>query len=251
MQIGKAFSFSFQDKSWVSKFLLAAVISLVPILSFAWVGYVVELVKNVIDRKAEPLPEWGDFGKKFMDGLILTVVYFVYSLPALLVVCLMSGLIFIPATMQSGGNFSENSLNAIATGSGVVYFCLICLVALYALVLAVLLPGILANFAQKRTFGSCFELGEVYRTVARHGSSYFMVVLMILVVGFAVGLVVGVVTGVVGWIPCVGWIISIVLYMLSVAYTGAVTGHLVGQYGAEVFNPPSEMMSDMSAPMAQ
>jgi hypothetical protein len=248
MQIGKAFSFSFQDKSWVSKFLLAALISIVPILNFAWVGYIVELVKNVIDRKEEPLPEWGDFGKKFMDGLIVTVAYFVYSLPALLVVCLMSGLIFIPAVVQSGGNASEDSINAswqVPASS----LCLICLVAIYALVLTVLLPGILANFAQKRTFGSCFELGEVYRTVSAHGSSYFMVVLMVLVVGFVVGLVVGLVTGLVGWIPCVGWIFSIVLYMLSVAYSGAVTGHLVGQYGAEVFNPPSEMMSDINATM--
>jgi hypothetical protein len=244
MQIGKAFSFSFQDKSWVSKFLIAALISIVPILNFAWAGYIVELVRNVIDRKPEPLPEWGDFGRKFMDGLILTVAYFIYSLPALLVACVMSTIFVIPAIMDSGGNASQEAINRALAGSSFVTFCLICLVSLYALVLTVLLPGILANFAQKRTFGSCFELGEVYRTVTRHGSSYFMAVLMIVLVGVGISLVLGVVTGLVGWIPCVGWLVSLVLYMLSVAYVGAVTGHLVGQYGAEAYNPPTAMMPD-------
>jgi hypothetical protein len=184
-----------------------------------------------------------------MDGLILTVAYFVYSLPALLVVCLMSALFIVPAIVQGGGNTSEDVVNRVVAGSSVVSFCLICLVALYALVLTVLLPGILANFAQKRTFGSCFELGEVYRTVTSHGNSYFMAVLMIIVVGVGIGLVLGVVTGLVGWIPCVGWLISLVLSMLGAAYIGAVTGHLVGQYGAEAYNPPSDMMPDMNAPM--
>jgi len=250
MQIGKAFSFSFQDKSWISKFLLAAVISIVPILSFAWVGYIVELVKNVIDRKEEPLPEWGDFGKKFVDGFMLTVAYFVYSLPALIVVCLMSGLFLIPAIAQGGGNVSQDTVNQLFAGSSFVAFCLICLVALYALVLTILLPAILANFAQKRTFLSCFQLGEAYRMAMAHGSSYFMVVLMIIVVGFGVGLVIGLVTGVVGLIPCIGWIASLVLYMLSFAYIGAVTGHLVGQFGAEAYNPPSDMMPDSEMPLA-
>jgi hypothetical protein len=251
MQIGKAFSFPFQDKSWISKFLLAAVISIVPILSFAWVGYIVELVKNVIDHKEEPLPEWGDFGKKFVDGFIVTVAYFVYSLPALLVVCLMSGLFFIPAVVQSSGNASQDTVSSLFAGSSFVAFCLICLVAIYALVLTVLLPAILANFAQKRTFQSCFQLGDVYRMAMAHGSTYFMVVLMIIVVGFGVGLVVGLVTGVIGLIPCIGWIASLILSMLSVAYIGAVTGHLVGQYGAETYNPPSDMISDSDMTMAR
>jgi hypothetical protein len=251
MQIGKAFSFSFQDKSWISKFLLAAVISIVPILSFAWVGYIVELVKNVIDRKEEPLPEWGDFGKKFVDGFIVTVAFFVYSLPALLVVCLMSALYLIPVIATSGGGASQETLNRILAGSSFVSFCLICLVAIYALVLTILLPAILANFAQKRTFQSCFQLGDVYRMAMAHGSTYFMVVLMIIVVGFGVGLVVGLVTGVVGWIPCVGWIISLALSMLSAAYIGAVTGHLVGQYGAEAYNMPSDLTPDSDMTMAR
>jgi hypothetical protein len=247
MQIGKAFSFPFQDKSWVSKFLLAALISIVPVLNFAWTGYIVELVKNVIERRPEPLPDWGNFGQKFMDGLILTVAYFIYGLPALLVMCVMSGIYLVPAI--ASGTASQDTVNTMLAASGFVTFCLVCLVGIYALVLTVLLPGILANYAQKRTFKACFELGEVYRTVASHGSSYFMVVLMIIVVGLAVGLVVGFVTGLVGWIPCVGWIISLLLTMLSVAYIGAVTGHLVGQYGAEAYGAQSQITPGSDATM--
>jgi hypothetical protein len=69
-----------------------------------------------------------------------------------------------------------------------------------------------------------------------------MVVLMTIVVGFVVSFVVGLVTAVVGWIPCVGWIITLLLTMLSVAYIGAVTGHLVGQYGAEAYGAQPEII---------
>jgi hypothetical protein len=245
MQIGKAFSFPFEDKAWLTKFLVAAVVSIVPIVNFAWTGYIVELVKNVIDRKEMALPEWGDFGKKFIDGLIVTVAYFVYSLPALLVVCVMTGVFLVPA-IASGGNASQDLQRALGGAAGIVALCLSCLLAIYALVLTILLPGILANFAQKRTFGSCFELGQVYRTVTRHGSAYFMVVLMLIVIGFVIGLVLGAVNGVLSFIPCLGTIVSLIITMVILAYVGAVSGHLVGQYGAEAYGPASALPeSDM------
>jgi hypothetical protein len=103
-----------------------------------------------------------------MDGLILTVAYFIYALPAVLVVCVMSALFFTP--LIAAGDASQETLDRILAGSSFVSFCLICLVSLYALVLTVLLPGILANFAQKRTFGSCFELAAS-TALTRHGST--------------------------------------------------------------------------------
>ena len=250
MQIGKAFSFAFEDKSWLTKLLLGSVVSIVPILNFAWTGYIVQIVKNVIDGRPEPLPEWGDdFGKRFVDGLILTVAQFIYSLPLVLVICVTSGFMFIPAIISGGGQVSDDTINTLLAGSSLLWFCLICLLSIYALVLAVLLPGILANFAQKRTFASCFELGQVYRTVSVHGSSYFMVVLMLIVIALAAGLVIGGVGGVLGLIPCVGWIISLVITMVGFAYFGAVSGHLVGQYGVEAYNPPGDVLAESDTTM--
>jgi hypothetical protein len=255
MQIGKAFSFPFEDKSWLSKLLLAGVISVVPILNFAWTGYVVELVKNVIDHRITPLPEWSDFGKKFVDGLLVTVAYFVYSLPALLVGCLMSGVVFVPAIISGSANASENLQKGLGGAASVAVICLSCLLALYALVLVVLLPGILANFAQKRTFASCFELSQIYRTVTAHSGTYFMVVLVVIAASVGIALAVGLVSTVFSAIPILGWclgpVVSFILFLLTVVYTGVVSGHLVGQYGAEAYNAASGALPESEMTMIQ
>ena len=71
MDAEKSFTFPFEDTEWVSKLGLGALISMVPILNFAWSGYLVDIIRNVMNNDAEPLPTWDDLGKKFNDGLIL------------------------------------------------------------------------------------------------------------------------------------------------------------------------------------
>ena len=46
MDAEKSFTFPFEDKEWISKLGLGAVISLVPILNFAWSGYLVGIIRN-------------------------------------------------------------------------------------------------------------------------------------------------------------------------------------------------------------
>jgi len=83
MDIGKSFSYPFEDKQWVSKMGLGAVISLVPILNFAMTGYMIQIVRNLMDCALEPLPNWDDLGKKFMDGVMLVLAGLVYGLSLL------------------------------------------------------------------------------------------------------------------------------------------------------------------------
>ncbi|MCK4900594.1 MAG: hypothetical protein KAS38_17565, partial [Anaerolineales bacterium] len=64
MDIGKSFTFSFEDKDWITKYLLGALISAIPILNFAWMGYMIELIVNVADDVPSPLPDWSDLGDK-------------------------------------------------------------------------------------------------------------------------------------------------------------------------------------------
>ncbi len=57
MKIGEAFSFQFEDIQWPTKLGIGALISLVPILNFAVVGYEVGIVRNVAAGVQEPLPQ--------------------------------------------------------------------------------------------------------------------------------------------------------------------------------------------------
>jgi hypothetical protein len=62
MNIGKAFNFIFEDDKWLSKSVIGAIVAAVPIVNFAWGGYLIELLNNVMNDEQEPLPAWSDFG---------------------------------------------------------------------------------------------------------------------------------------------------------------------------------------------
>ncbi|MGB7095956.1 MAG: hypothetical protein WBD62_15035, partial [Anaerolineales bacterium] len=62
MDIGKSFSYPFEDDEWLTKLFLGAIVSAVPILNFAWTGYTVDIMRNVIDGVSMPMPAWSDFG---------------------------------------------------------------------------------------------------------------------------------------------------------------------------------------------
>ena len=51
MDIGLSFSYMFEDKDWIKKILIGGLISLIPIVNFAALGYVVQLVRNTRDGR--------------------------------------------------------------------------------------------------------------------------------------------------------------------------------------------------------
>lgn len=234
MDIGKSFSFPFEDRQWVTKLGLGAVITMVPILNFAWSGYMVELIRNVMNGAREPLPNWDDIGKKFMDGLILTLAGFVYALPMLIVICLPLSIMVVPAIMSSNGDMQEIA-NAIAGASSVLFLCLLCVFIIYALALSVVYPAILIVFAREGTFASCFKFREVFDIIGKNMSPFLTAWGISIVASLVVSLVVGVAQGILSFIPCVGWAVAFVLTIGSVVYTSAVYSHLFGQFGQMAF----------------
>jgi hypothetical protein len=230
VDIGKSFSFPFEDNQWVSKLGLGAVIAMVPFLNFAWTGYMVDIIRNVMNGVAQPLPNWDDVGKKFMDGLILTVAGLVYALPMLLVICLPMGFMVVPAIM-SGNRDLESLSNAIASAGSVLFLCLLCVFMLYALVLSVVYPAILIVFAREGTLASCFKFREVFDLIGKNMTPFLTAWGVSVAASFGISLVVGIVQGVLNFIPCLGQIAAFVLSIGIIVYTSAVYAHLFGQFG--------------------
>ena len=230
MDIGKSFSFPFEDKGWISKLGLGAVITLVPILNFAWTGYVVQLIRNVMDGQQEPLPAWDDFSKKFTEGLVLGLAGLVYSLPMMIVFCLPLSIMVIPAIMSGNGDM-QDIRNAIAGAGSALFLCLICAFSIYALVLSAVYPAILIVFSREGTFVSCFKFREVFDLIGKNTSTFFTAWIVGIAAGFGVGLVAGFAQFILNLIPCLGQIASLVLTFGIVAYTSVVYTHLFGQFG--------------------
>ena len=234
MDIGKSFSFQFEDNQWVSKLGLGAVITMVPILNFAWSGYMVELLRNVMNGTAQPLPNWDDIGKRFMDGLILTVAGLVYALPMLIVICLPMGFMVVPAIM-SGNRDLESLANALASAGSILFLCLLCVFMVYALVLSVIYPAILIVFAREGTLASCFKFREVFDIISKNMSPFLTAWGVSIAAGFGISLVVGVAQAILNFIPCIGQLAALVLSIGIIVYTSTVYAHLFGQFGRAVF----------------
>ncbi len=234
MDIEKAFAYPFEDKEWTTKLGLGAAISLVPILNFAWSGYMVGIIRNVMDNVAEPLPTWDDFSKRFIDGLIIVAASLIYALPIIIFVCLPLSVMAFSGIL-SGNSNTEDLGRTVAGAGGIMFTCFLCMFAIYGLALSFIHPVILVMFAREGTFASCFKLREAFDLISRNAAPFFMAWGLSVVVGLAVGIVAGFINMVVGWIPCFGWIIGMALGAGSVIYSTIVYSHLFGQFGREAF----------------
>jgi hypothetical protein len=237
MDIGKSFSFPFEDEKWLSKLVIGAIVSAIPIVNFIFAGYIVDTLKNVMAGLARPLPEWVEWGDKFMKGLVLFLASLVYSIP---IICV-SILAFAPLMAISNNQNNpqmQDTLGWLTSGLGLAALCFI---TLYGLALSFFLPAMMINFARKNTFSSCFEIGEIVRIFSSDMGKYLTAWLIFLVASIVVSTVVGLIGGVLAFIPCLGWILAWVLGGVAAVYPGLVGAHLFGQAaegGAMVVTSP-------------
>jgi hypothetical protein len=245
MNIEKSFRFPFEDKQWLSKLGLGALITLVPILNFAWSGYLVDIIRNVMNNATDPLPSWDDLGKKLSEGLILFAAGLVYALPILILMGLPLSMLAFSGLLS--GNRNMEDIARVITGAGSVLFSgLLCVFVLYGLALSVIYPAILVLFSREGTFASCFKLREAFDLISRNAGPFFTAWGLSLVGGLVVSLAIGIVNFTVGLIPCIGWIVSLALSLGSGVYIAAVYAHLFGQFGAIVFEHPQLTSVDQS-----
>src|SRR5512140_1749174 len=135
MEIGRSFSYQFEDPEWVTKFGLGALISLVPIASLALVGYTVGIMRNMADGVTEPLPHWDDFGTKFRDGVVLAVAGLIYSAPIWLALLIAAALL-AGSGLLANGNGMQQIGRALAGAPGVMLVMIFIPLVLYGLTLS-------------------------------------------------------------------------------------------------------------------
>ena len=231
MDVGKSVGYVFEDQKWTNKLLIGMLVSIVPIVNFALLGWVIDIMRNVSQRQATPLPEWSDFGEKFVKGAILFVVSLIYSIPLLLLTC---PAFFLPFTRGDFTREGQQALTGLLAGTSLFLGCVL---FIYALLISFLLPAIFLNFARKGTFAACFEFREIWRIMSKNLSDYIVAWLIIIVVGIAASFIIGIVGTILAFIPCCGWILAWILFGVTTVWILAVFGHLFGQIGEE---PPGQ-----------
>ena len=119
MDVNRAIRYVFEDKQWISKVLIAVVLSLFSWLiipAFIVAGYMVKLVRQVMHGQDTPLPEWTDWGDLLRDGFFVVVAEFLWMLPFIVLILVIGLATGGLGSMSDGGD----ALAAATTGAGLL-----------------------------------------------------------------------------------------------------------------------------------
>ncbi len=120
MQLGRAFTYIFDDRDWIGKLAIVMILSfssivLLPVVLIGLLplcillGYMVEIVENVRQDRKVLLPAWDNYQYKLSRGGNVLLALIVYHLPLTVCGCCV---IFFPGLF---GDFASRGLVAVMT----------------------------------------------------------------------------------------------------------------------------------------
>ena len=172
--LGRAFTFMFEDKAWPGKIILGGIFVLLALVLIGipfLLGYLLELARRSYENKEIPLPEWDNMGDKFTQGLIFLIILIIYSIPGLF-------LSILPCLGP-------------------------CLSAAYALLVAFVLPFLMVRYAQNRNFNEAFKFEPMIEFVKTNIGD--IVIVILIAIGMQIIASFGVILLVIGWLFTAFW----------------------------------------------
>ena len=215
IDLGRAFKAPFADADWVKKTLMGWLWMLLGVTSPAVYGAQLEYIKSVSEGR-EDLPDWSDFGSKWVKGFMLLIAGFIYFLP----VIVLSFIFMIPVILAAASG--SDGMGGLAAG-GMCLFWIFAIV--YSVGVAILFYAATVNYALSGQFGAFFRFSEILARV-RDGSGYWAAWLWAIVVSMASGLAVSILGA-----TFIGYILVPAVSYLSVM----ITAHLFGQWAARSY----------------
>jgi hypothetical protein len=223
IQLSEAVGYAFRDERWPGKAGVLALVSFIPVLNFAAIGFELETARRVAAGEAVPMPDWADLGGLFRRGLWLALARYIYSIPLMLLTLLASiaGLAFL-FTIDTQYE-AWTPLLGLACGGAFL------LMMLFGLLFSFFSPAISVRYLEIGTFASCFHLGAIWRNFRRHTTAHLAVFGSILAFTLAASLLAGPAVMFLGWIPCIGTIAYMLVLAAMVSAVLLFTSHLEGQ----------------------
>jgi len=163
IDLERAAKFPTADSDWKQKVLIGGVLNIIPVINFLAVGYAFEVFRMAFQQEPASLPEWGEWGQRFIQGLMIFLIALIYNIASLI-------LFFIHP---------------------VVGF-------LAALAAAFLFPAAMAQYAVRGNFSDAFQIKDVWERIRQNRNDYFMAWLIMIAV-FIVLMIIGMIP-VLGWI---------------------------------------------------
>ena len=188
------------------KLLIGLVLSVIPIANFITIGYWLENAKTAT-TKAMKLPEWKNFGKLFVEGLVIIVLGIIYSIPAFLVFYALLGETVMQyfVDVNAASLLMQETIANLSTAgmAGLVVTGLLILLA------SLLSPAAAMNYAtaKKNRFKAAFDFKKIFKGV-------FTNEYLLAWVGATLYTIV--ISGILGLVPYVGG--AIATYLTGLTY---------------------------------
>lgn len=221
VDLGRAFTYTFDDQEWAPKILISAGIALAsaftaPLLVgfvglAALLGYQVELIRNLRDGHSTPLPRWDKYGDKIRSGANVLTAVIVYNIPNFIPVCCLA---------TTSGLWGDGFIGSTA---GLFFTCcLLPLLFVYNLVTWPMLALGIGRYAVENNIGVFFQFGDLFSTINRNLGVTLTWIIYTMIANFVLGLI--------GAIPCIGWAVAPALGI-------AIHGHLTAGLVAKIEDP--------------
>lgn len=145
----------------LKKFLIGIILSIIPIVNFLSVGYILESAKLTLNKKTN-LPEWKNWKELFVHGLFTFIIFAIFILPATLVMITGIGAGFLKALVMwlIKGSLILSILEGIKTSIPLlIASMLLGFVAIY------LLPIAIINYIKRWKFIDAFNFKDIFNKI--------------------------------------------------------------------------------------
>lgn len=185
--IKQVFTFPFQDEKWKNKLLIGLAVILagfiIPVVpTLILFGYIYQIMHRVINGDGQLyLPEWEDWGKLLKEGWRLFCVYFIYTLPAMLIMSMGTIIYFVGVTMISamGGSELSNAIIGFLFIAIAIFFLSLLIGMILLLLASFFLPPALCHTVRKESFTAGFDFGG-FMKVLRVNLGGFLIALILM-----------------------------------------------------------------------
>ena len=170
MDFDKLFSFLSEDREWVKKVGIAAVLVLTQIGTIAVMGWTAEISRRITEDEPDPIPEWDPIGEYFVTGLKLVGAALVWFLPpALLVVC-QSALMAYALS-----NTDTDSLAGLLTASSLLVYLF---VFIYLIAGGLIFSPLYVLASEETEFKQLLRPGPAWQLVKANFGGYILTILL-------------------------------------------------------------------------
>lgn len=180
LNIARSFTYMFDDEAWIKKIVIGGILFFIPIVNFMVLGYMLEVLKRVADGMDIPLPEWNDFGGKFIKGLIFFVIGFIYQIPMMPFLCL--NLVLMGVAVLGVGGVSDNE--ALMNMARMLRACSNCVYLIYAIAVLFVAPAAIIRYAVTADFMSAFQFGKIFGFIRDNIANYIVALALAVVAVF-------------------------------------------------------------------